>query len=250
VKSDTHKPAPLSSAWRAFEQFAALRVSSGDLEDDPMADALLFEAGTYDFGGKWGRSFEVTFVRQYGMKNGDLQQVHLVAHFAPLVFDRIRSGMKVIACAARFERDHPPGCIALCSYAGRHQLLGSPCRVVDGGTARSGGRTLQDLTVWSYDTGGSGVDAQHRSWLAFVDRSSSAELSRAASFSATRSGRTQPNDYIGSLRAQRPVGRASVRESTPTVTPSATTNAPAMPPERGRETGARSTVNSRHEHPG
>jgi hypothetical protein len=100
-----------------------------------MADALWFEADAYDFGRKWGRTFEVSFVRQHGMKNGDLQQVHLVAHFSPLVFTRIRSRIRVISCAGRFDRDHPPGCIALCSYA---------------------------------------------------------QLSRAASFSGTRSGRTRP----------------------------------------------------------
>ena len=90
---------------------------------------------------------------------------------AVMLLSACGGGFGVISCAGRFERDHPPGCIALCSYAGRHQLLGSPCRLVDGGTASSAGRTLQDLTVWSYDTGGSGVDAQHRSWVAFVGRS-------------------------------------------------------------------------------
>ena len=44
-------PAPLGKAWQAFEQFAALDVAGGDIEDD----AFLFEAGVYDSGTKWGR---------------------------------------------------------------------------------------------------------------------------------------------------------------------------------------------------
>ena len=52
------KPAPLGKAWQAFEQFAALDVAGGDVEDD----AFLFEAGVYDSGTKWGRTFMLDFV--------------------------------------------------------------------------------------------------------------------------------------------------------------------------------------------
>jgi hypothetical protein len=172
IRTDTQtKPAPLASAWKAFSQFAALSVSRKDLENDSMADALLFEAGTYDFGGRWGRTFQLSFARQYGMKDGDLQQVHLIAYFEPQVFDEIRSQIGVISCAANFQRHHPPGCAALCSYAGRHQLIGSPCRLITRGTAGFAGSSLEDVTVWSYDTGGGTDDAQRRRWVSFVGSS-------------------------------------------------------------------------------
>jgi hypothetical protein len=167
VETDARtKPAPLASAWTAFRQFAALRVSQNDLENDPMADAFLFEVGTYDSSAKWGRTLEVSFVRQYGMKDGDLQQVHLIAHFRPRAFDEIRSQIRVSSCAP-----HVPGCVALCSYAGRNQLTGSPCRIVAGSTARAADRKLDDVSAWSFDTGVAAREAQRRSWIAFVDSS-------------------------------------------------------------------------------
>jgi hypothetical protein len=165
------KPAPLASAWRAFERFAVIPVSRGDLQNDPMADGLLFEAGTYDSGADWGRTFELAFVRQYAMKDSDLQQVHLVAHFAPAVFEQIRSATHVISCGTHFVADPPVGCASLCSYLGRHQLIGTPCRVVARGRTTSRARDLEDLTVWSYDTGGTDPEAQHESWLSYVNAS-------------------------------------------------------------------------------
>ena len=163
------KPAPLGKAWHAFEQFAALDVAGGDVEDD----AFLFEAGVYDSGTKWGRTFMLDFVRQYGMKDGDIQQVHLTAHFPPEVFDQIRSQIRVVSCGEKFSPP-VPDCEGACMYAGQESLetlLGSPCRIVPASMAGRPGRTLGDLSVWSYQTGGDSTGEQHTTWLSSVDAS-------------------------------------------------------------------------------
>jgi len=75
------EPPPLRSAWEAFKEFAALPVAASDLTSDEPNDDLLYEDGVYDWGDEWGETFEVSFVRQYGTADGDIQQVHLVAHY-------------------------------------------------------------------------------------------------------------------------------------------------------------------------
>ena len=154
------EPGSIGSAWRAFQEFAKLPVAKQELSSDPMADALLFEFGTFDWGDKWGKTFEVDFVRQFGMRNGDLQQVHLVAHFPAQVAPRIMSRLGVGACTGGTE------CAARCAYVGDHALVGKPCRI----TARRNAtvRTLESSYTWSYDTGDSGVSGQRSSWIAFV----------------------------------------------------------------------------------
>jgi len=164
------RPAPLGRAWQAFEQFAALDVAGGDVEDD----AFLFEAGVFDSGTKWGRTFMLDFVRQYGMKDGDIQQVHLTAHFPAKVFDELRSQIRVVSCGEKFSPTPVPDCDGNCSYVGQDalkHLLGSPCRIVPATMAGRAGRTLSDLSVWSYQTGGGSTGEQHASWLSSVDAS-------------------------------------------------------------------------------
>jgi hypothetical protein len=153
-------PGSISAAWRAFSAFAKLPVSKQDISDDPMADALLFEFGTFDWGDKWGKTFEVDFVRQLGMRDGDLQQVHLVAHFPARVGQQIMNRLGVAAC--------PDGgsCAARCSYPGHHALVGKPCRITSQRDTTE--HTLDSAYTWSYDTGGSGVSGQRSSWIAFV----------------------------------------------------------------------------------
>lgn len=45
----------------------------------------------FDFGRPWGKTFELSFVRQYATADGDLQQIHLVAHFPPTALDDVVS---------------------------------------------------------------------------------------------------------------------------------------------------------------
>jgi hypothetical protein len=69
--------ASVADAWTAFQRYAALPVVESDLGEGPNDD-LLYEAGVFD----WG-AFELSLVRQFGTADGDIQQVSLVAHFAP-----------------------------------------------------------------------------------------------------------------------------------------------------------------------
>ena len=48
-------------------------------------------AGVFDSGEPWGRTFELSFVRQYATVDGDLQQVHLVAHYPASALNDLRS---------------------------------------------------------------------------------------------------------------------------------------------------------------
>src|SRR5262245_25715471 len=140
------KPAPLGEAWHAFEQFAGLPVANVD-------DAFLFEATVLDSGTAWGRTFILDFVRQYAPKGGgDMQQVHLVAYFRPEVFDEIRSQIRVVSCADTFSPTPVPGCDGLCTYAGQTAMLGSSCQIVPASMAGKPGRSLEGLSVWSYQT--------------------------------------------------------------------------------------------------
>lgn len=117
------RPGSLSTAWAAFQRFAALEVASGDLSGEELDDGLLFEAGTYSpataqFVKGGGETFQLGFVRQFETADGDLQQLHLVAHYPAKPF---------------------PG-------------------VLEEG-------------LWSFDTGGSSVDAQRGSWESTVEES-------------------------------------------------------------------------------
>jgi len=69
------------SAWEAFQSFATIPIADGDLASVPDDDMLLYESGVYDWGDEWGKTFEVSFVRQYITPDDDIQQVHLVVHF-------------------------------------------------------------------------------------------------------------------------------------------------------------------------
>jgi hypothetical protein len=114
------------------------------------------------------------FVRQYAMEDGDIQQVHLTAHFRPEVFDEIRSRIRVVSCGESFSPTPVPDCEGDCIYVGQDalkHLLGSPCRLVPASMAGRAGRTLQDLVVWSDRTGADSTDAQHAMWLSSVDAS-------------------------------------------------------------------------------
>jgi hypothetical protein len=78
---DVERRASFAAAWAAFKEFAAVPVDRRELTGDSLDDGFLFEAGVFDFGGRWGETFEVSFVRQLATRDGDLQQVHLVVHF-------------------------------------------------------------------------------------------------------------------------------------------------------------------------
>jgi len=86
IGPEAQRPGSLGSAWKAFQRFAALPAASGDLSDEDLSDGLLFEAGTYpdvtaSFAGGGKKTFQLDFVRQFATADGDLQQVHLVAHY-------------------------------------------------------------------------------------------------------------------------------------------------------------------------
>jgi hypothetical protein len=74
-------PESLRLAWEAFKSFAAIPVASGELTSFEPNDDFLYEFGTYDWGDKWGKTFQVDFVRQYGTADGDIQQVRLAAYY-------------------------------------------------------------------------------------------------------------------------------------------------------------------------
>jgi hypothetical protein len=77
------RPPSMRAAWEAFKAFASLPVASSDLGSYEPNDDLLYEFGVYDWGDEWGRTFQVSFTRQYGTADGDIQQVQLVAHYPP-----------------------------------------------------------------------------------------------------------------------------------------------------------------------
>jgi len=79
------RPPPVRSAFEAFKAFAAVPVAERDLSSDDLNDGLLYEAGVYDWGDAWGETFQLSFVRQYATREGDLQQVELVADFSARV---------------------------------------------------------------------------------------------------------------------------------------------------------------------
>ncbi len=149
----------LGSAWAAFKEFAAVPVQRSELSDEPLSDGLLFEFGVFAFGGKWGKTFQLNFVRQLATADGDLQQVHLVVHFAPATFERIKNRVKAAPCA------DAEGCAARCSFV-ETDILGSSCvlSLARDRTARSTGHELASASVWSFDTGGSDTQAQRTSW--------------------------------------------------------------------------------------
>jgi hypothetical protein len=71
-----HQGAPVSSAWAAFKDFAALRVAGRDIISDAEGDGFIFQWGAS------GRTYEVDFTRQYVLRNEDIQQVNLAVKFA------------------------------------------------------------------------------------------------------------------------------------------------------------------------
>jgi hypothetical protein len=157
---------PLSVAWAAFKEFAAVPVRPSELSDEPLSDGLLFEFGVFDFGGKWGETLQVIFVRQLTTADGDLQQVHLVAHFTPSAFDEIRERINVALCA------EAQGCAARCVFEGTDALVGDRCVLtLAAGQAAPADRVLGSAGAWSFDTGGISTEAQRASWIAFVESS-------------------------------------------------------------------------------
>jgi hypothetical protein len=68
--------APVTSAWAAFKEFAAIRVAGRDSIGDDEGDGFIFQWG------RFGRTYEVDFTRQYVLRNDDIQQVNLSVKFA------------------------------------------------------------------------------------------------------------------------------------------------------------------------
>jgi hypothetical protein len=168
--ADRHPTAAsVGSAWEAFKAFAAAPVASGQLSNDDLNDGLLFEFGTFDFGGKWGKTFEMDFVRQFATRNGDLQQLHLVIHFTPQVFRQLRGHIKAEACSR-----HAADCVASCSYAdsqGAAGLLGTPCTLTLDAPDPASPHVLTGASVWSFDTRGEGQTEKRESWTTVVESS-------------------------------------------------------------------------------
>jgi hypothetical protein len=165
--SGTNSMQSLRLAWAAFKEFAAVPVRPSELSDDPLSDGLLFEFGVFDFGGKWGKTFQLSFVRQLATADGDLQQVQLVAYFEPVAFDRMKSRIKVARCA------EAGSCAARCTFEHTDAFVGDPCALsrTAGRPARPADRMLASASAWSFDTGGSSAKAQRTSWIRFVERS-------------------------------------------------------------------------------
>jgi hypothetical protein len=153
----------LRAALTAFAEFAAIPIADGDLDPDPMSDGLLFEFGVFDFGGGWGNTLTVSFVRQYGMADGDLQQVHLEAHFRPAAFAAILRRTRVAACDSR-------ECVFRCAYGGASDLVGGErCAVTSGVPERN--PSLHSASLWSFDAGEPGTASARARWLKLVEES-------------------------------------------------------------------------------
>jgi hypothetical protein len=90
---DLAKPDP-SVAWRAFKEFAAVKVECAD-------DAVLFQVGTYSFTGP--TLFELDFARQFATaEDGEivgLQQLHCTLYYEPAAdLTTFRENLWSIAC--------------------------------------------------------------------------------------------------------------------------------------------------------
>jgi hypothetical protein len=153
----------LRSALEAFVDFAAIPVTSGELEPEPLSDGLLYEFGVFDFGDVWGKTLTLSLVRQYGMTGGDLQQVHLEAHFRPAVLAAILRRTRAEPC------DSGTGCTYRCAYGGTSDLIGERCTVKAATPAP--GRSLQSASMWSFDTGEAGTIAAREAWVSLVEES-------------------------------------------------------------------------------
>ncbi len=153
-----------SAAWSAFKRFTSIRVDPSDLDSELPNDDLLYEFGVFDFGSKWGRTFELSFVRQYATADGDLQQVHLVAHFPPAAFADIQHRLRAVACS---EGSH---CAADCYFEGNDNVIGTPC-VVASRAGGSPGRRVKSVVLWAAATGTDEPDTQRRRWIEFVEGS-------------------------------------------------------------------------------
>jgi hypothetical protein len=157
------KGGSLDAALRAFAEFAEIPIANGDLDRDPMSDGLLFEFGVFDFGGVWGNTLTLSFVRQYGMADGDLQQVHLEAHFRSAAFPVILRRTHVEACDGR-------GCVFRCAYGGATDLIGGErCAISTGTPGR--GPSIHSASLWSFDAGEPGTSAARTVWVRLVKES-------------------------------------------------------------------------------
>jgi hypothetical protein len=153
----------LRAALSAFAEFAEIPIAEGDLDRDPMSDGLLFEFGVFDFGGVWGNTLTLSFVRQYGMADGDLQQVHLEAHFPAAALPVILRRTHAEACDGR-------DCVFRCAYGGASDLVGGErCAVTSEVPGRS--PPLHSASLWSFDAGEAGTGAARIAWLRLVKES-------------------------------------------------------------------------------
>jgi hypothetical protein len=159
LSQDANGPRPLRVAWRAFKDFASVPVRGSELSDDAGSDALLVEYGLFDSTRSSGRTFQLSFVRQLGTREGDLQQVHLDVSFGRRAFATISRQIRARKCAEGEE------CPARCVFGSKSALFGTPC------AESPAGRVPTSVTAWSFDTGGSGTDEQRASWISFVEAS-------------------------------------------------------------------------------
>lgn len=143
-------PGTLEQAWRAFRRFAALPVARDQLQPDPTSDQLLLEVGVF------AGTFDVDLVRQFLMKDGDIQQLHLDAHFPAARFPPLRDSIHDSGCLLGGQR-----CPTRCFFVGLRDLVGSKCMLSTG--RPNGWRALQSFLVWSDDAGG------RDRWVAFLD---------------------------------------------------------------------------------
>jgi hypothetical protein len=157
---------PLRAAWRAFQKFARVPVQRSELANGPLSDGLLFEFGVSEASEQWGKTFHLSFVRQLATADGDLQQVHLAAHFEPTTFEKIRRRLSATRCA------DPDRCLTRCSFD-EMTLVGTPCAV----SLRtrllraSAEEPLVAAHAWSFDADGSDTAAQRDRWMTFVENS-------------------------------------------------------------------------------
>jgi hypothetical protein len=163
-RNQAQSPESLRSAWQAFRSFSAIRVDSDDLSSEQPNDDLLFEFGVFDFGGKWGRTFQLAFVRQYATADGELQQVHLVAHFPATAFAPIQARLATEPCG-------DGQCPTSCSFGDPNDFLGTPCSISTRAAGAPGGRRVESAAVWGSLTAVAGTGGHTASWVEFVETS-------------------------------------------------------------------------------
>lgn len=120
----------------------------------------------------------VSLTRQYELRDGDIWQTNLVAHYPAELWERVRERLVVRSCG------DSESCAMRCVYADDEGIsrlaLGDGCTVTTRPAGAPAARRLESLLLWSYDAG-------RQSW--------SSRVSDSAVLDAIQASRTQVLGY-------------------------------------------------------